>query len=265
MSGSPAERAGVAAARLARQELGWGLEAPLTDILRLVEGPGTVPVTIGEVSERLSGALLLDRDNDPFIFVNGRHHPVRQRFTLAHEFGHHRLGHGEVVDGPESLTSNANNPQEVQANYFASEFLAPLQAVQAWMEAHGQIDVDLELVVRLSIDFGMSAQTARIRLEAARYMPSARAIRELDEQIRAGEHRDLIYRLGLSELRDSIAEAALLRLPAQLRTNAITAYEAGVLDVDRLARLLREEPKETATALAEHGVAQPPADEEPDW
>jgi Zn-dependent peptidase ImmA (M78 family) len=261
-----AQRAAVAAARQARQELGWGTEAPFTDILTLIEGPGGVPVTIAMLPEGLSGALLVERDQ-PFVLLSGRDHPVRQRFTLAHEYGHWRLGHGEVVDGPESLTSKATHPDEVQANYFASEFLAPVPAVTAWMEARGEPAVDLGIVVELAVAFGISAMAARIRLEASRYLPTVKERTELDRLIRAGEHRYLLYRLDLHELQDTIAEAqgALPRMPTRLRANALTGFETGVLDVSRLARLLRQDPHQTERDLAEHGVSQAAADEDPDW
>jgi len=263
---TPAQRAAIAAARQARQELGWGTEAPFTDILTLIEGPGEVPVTIAMLPEGLAGALLVERTR-PFILLSGRDHPVRQRFTLAHEYGHYRLGHGEVIDGPESLTSRATHPDEVQANYFASEFLAPVPAVTAWMEARGEPDVDLGVVVELAAAFGVSAQAARIRLEAARYLPTAKQRNELDRLIRDGEHRTLIYRLGLHELQDTIADAqdALPRLPSRLRSNALTGYETGLLDLDRLAHLLRQDPANTERDLVEHGVSAPATDEDADW
>jgi Zn-dependent peptidase ImmA (M78 family) len=261
-----AQRAAVAAARQARQELGWGTEAPFTDILTLLEGPGEMPVTIHRLPEGLSGALLVERGR-PFVLLNGAHHPVRQRFTLAHEYGHWRLGHGEVVDGPESLTAKATHPDEVQANYFASEFLAPVPAVTAWMEARGEPPVSLEVVVELAVAFGISAMTARIRLEAARYLPTVKQRNELDRLIHDGEHRSLLYRLDLHELHDTIAEApgALPRLPSRLRANALTGFETGAIDVDRLAGLLRQDPQEIERDLAEHGVTQAAADEDPDW
>ncbi|MFN8152164.1 MAG: ImmA/IrrE family metallo-endopeptidase [Solirubrobacterales bacterium] len=223
-------------------------------------------MTIDKLPDGLSGALLLERGS-PFVFINGADHPVRQRFTLAHEFGHLRLGHGEVVDGPEAFTSKARHPHEVAANYFASEFLAPVSAVRRWAEARDQAEVDLEFVVRLGVDFGISSMAARIRLEAAGLLTSPKERRTLDEQIGEGEHRDLLYRLGLGELQDSIVEAQedLPRLPTRLRTNAIGAYEAGLLDIERLARLLRRDADATESDLVEHGVAPAVVDEEPDW
>ena len=70
------------------------------------------------------------------MFLNGDQPVQRQRFTLAHELGHHRLGHAAVVDGVEEVDGKSDDPLEQQANAFAGEFLAPDQALRAWMDAH---------------------------------------------------------------------------------------------------------------------------------
>lgn len=263
---TPDKRGAVAAARQARQELGVGIEAPLTDIVALIEGAGQVPVTIAMLPEGLSGAVLVERGR-AFVLVNGRDHPVRQRFTVAHEYGHWRLGHGEVLDGPDSFSAKATHPDEVQANYFASEFLAPAPAVSAWMEARGEPEVTLDIVVELAVAFGISAQAARIRLEVARYLPTVKQRNELDLLIRDGEHRALIYRLGLHELSDIISESrdSLPRVPQALRAKALKGYQDALLDVPRLARMLRKPADETERELVEHKVTQVNLDEDPDW
>lgn len=265
MSVEGSKRSAEAAARLARQELGWGLEAPFKDVLALVEDRGGVPVTIADLPEGMSGAFLKRRGR-PFVVLNGTEHPVRQRFTLAHEFGHFRLGHGEVVDGPSSFASTVSDPDEIAANQFAAEFLAPQQAVIAWMEAHDEPEVELEVVVRLAVEFGVSAAVARYRLDAARYIKTQKQRNALDADIAAGRHRELIAVKDLAELRDTIdlARGDLPRLPGRLRENAIGAYQAGLLNLDRLARLLRRDATRTARHLDERGIEQV-IDEERDW
>lgn len=259
----PPKRSAEAAARLARQELGWGLEAPFKDVLELVEGRGGVPVTIMRLPTDMSGAFLKRRSR-PFIVVNGTEAHVRQRFTLAHEYGHWRLGHGEVVDGPGSFAATVADPDEVAANQFAAEFLAPQQAVISWMEASGDPEVDLEVVVRLAVEFGVSAQVARYRLDAARYFKTQKQRRDLDSDLVAQRHRELISQKGLTELRDTISQAELPRIPGRLRENALTAYQAGLLNIDRLARMLQRDPQNTASYLNDLGI-KPALDRERDW
>ena len=61
------------------------------------------------------------------LWVNGNQYAPRQRFTLAHEFGHAWIGHdGRLeADTVETLSGRTCNPLEVQANAFAAEFLVP--------------------------------------------------------------------------------------------------------------------------------------------
>jgi Zn-dependent peptidase ImmA (M78 family) len=254
----------AAAARVARANLGLSLQGPLRDIVALVEAPPEqVPVTIAALPEALAGAFLKVRSR-PFILLNGNNHPTRQRFTLAHEFGHWTLGHGEVVDGPDSLTSATNAPDEVAANQFAAEFLAPLPAVHAWLETLGKPPVDLSVVVRFAVEFGVSPWVARYRFQDAGYL-NGRQGRELDEGMNNGVHRQLILLLGLTEHQDTITEAqsSLPRVPRALKENAYRGYADGLLSVDRLAQLLRQSPEAVQTDLDEHGVL--PTEEERDW
>jgi Zn-dependent peptidase ImmA (M78 family) len=79
----------------------------------------------------------ITRDSSPLLLVNGRQGTARQRFTLVHEFGHHRLGHSIVVDNPTNLSDIGHDPLEVEANAFAAEFLMPRLAVPRWERSAG--------------------------------------------------------------------------------------------------------------------------------
>src|SRR5689334_7363818 len=142
----------MAAARRARLEMGFGLEGPLPDLLAAVEGPGGAHVVVLELGADVAGACL-QRGDLVLLFVNGAQAAVRRRFTLAHEFGHRRLGHASVIDRPADLFGAAADPAEVAANYFAAEFLLPAEAVRAW--ARGRA-LALDEVVRLAAEYGVS-------------------------------------------------------------------------------------------------------------
>lgn len=71
----------------------------------------------------------------PLITYNPLEIPVRQRFTIAHELGHHVLAHGaRDRDTPENFTMGSNDPEEVEANRFAAELLMPAKFVKALVE-----------------------------------------------------------------------------------------------------------------------------------
>jgi hypothetical protein len=82
----------VATARQVRDELGLGREGPIPDLLRLVEEVAGVPITVLPLPAGVAGAYGRE-DDDAYIFVNSNTYPVRRRFTLAHELGHHALNH----------------------------------------------------------------------------------------------------------------------------------------------------------------------------
>ena len=53
-----------------------------------------------------------------------------QRFTAAHELGHHELGHESHVDDETSIEGSSNDPQELQAQTFAASLLMSEVAVR---------------------------------------------------------------------------------------------------------------------------------------
>ena len=250
-------RAEVAAARLAREELGIGLTDRCSDILDAIEEDAEIPVGVLALPEGFAGVMKRARGR-AFIFVNGTEAVVRQRFTLAHEFGHYRLGHGTVFDRDADMFGR--DPQEVAANALAAEFLAPRPAVHAWMERRGDPDIDLEVVVRLAAYFGISARAARIRLETAGLLK--RGKRALDEAIAVGDHRELHYRLNLADLQDSLtAITTLPRLPRATQQQTMRIYEAGLLDIEQIAERTGQQPDVVAEQLS--GIT--PAEDDPDF
>jgi len=241
----------VRAARAARNELGIGLEAPIPDLLNLVDTEAAVPVTVLELPEGIAGMLRRKREGS-FIFINGTDAVERQRFTLAHEFGHHRLGHRSVVDRSEDIFGFSRDPREVEANAFAGEFLVPRHALENWLERHEREPASLETVTRLACFFGVSAQMMRIRLQNARRIGKADA-RSLDERIKQREHLALRDELGLSRFNDQLAEirwsGRLPRLPARTRRGVRAAFRAGLVDLDEAAALLRQSVRDVRIEL----------------
>ncbi len=71
----------------------------------------------------------------PFIFFRRESLEERNRLTIAHEVGHHRLGH--AIQGEhlyrENLGMQTSDPQEEQeAFFFASELLVPLSMLNRY-------------------------------------------------------------------------------------------------------------------------------------
>jgi Zn-dependent peptidase ImmA (M78 family) len=241
----------MAAARRARIELGFGLDGPLPDLLEAVEGPGGAHVVVLELGDDVAGACI-QRGALVLLFVNGAHAAVRRRFTLAHEFGHRRLGHASVIDRPADLLDTRHDPAEVGANYFAAEFLVPAQAVRGWARGRG---LGLDDVVRLAAEYGVSAKMARIRLETAGVLRDRERAARLDAEIDdEGLHLPLAGLLGLEDLADGVAAAAAPLLPRALHGSALGGVLSGELSVAQAAARSGRSPEAMRRALADLGL-----------
>lgn len=148
------------------------------------------------------GSANFDRKS---IQINYHDNEERQRFTIAHEVGHFRLGHerflrSETIIAPDlfadgEATSSFNYGRlEFQANFFASELLLPSQlfetktrqirnAVGILDRGHGFIFVDNQpcnygpynaLLSNLSFYFKVSSQAIEIKLKRMEWLIDGR-------------------------------------------------------------------------------------------
>lgn len=102
---------------------------PPVNVLRLAERCG-VRVIPHELPEALSGAIL-ELEDGAVITVNADQYPGRQRFTVAHELGHHLLRHHDRFHIDLSEPTAVGEPpghnwvHEREANEFAACLLMP--------------------------------------------------------------------------------------------------------------------------------------------
>jgi Zn-dependent peptidase ImmA (M78 family) len=260
----PARRA----AREARERLGLRLDQPIVDILTTVEDDAGVPVTVASLPRDFAGVVQFDGDQ-AYIFTNGDDPVVRQRFTLAHEYGHVCLGHGTVYDTLDLMFGNESD--EVDANEFAGEFLLPRAALDAWLEHQEDPAIDIEVVVRLARAFGVSADVARIRLEkAGRLRKGTKAFKAVRDAITFGEHSRLHSQLQLGDYPDTLtvirtdktvaervgAPSPLPRLPRTVSQRVRAVYASGLADLDELAARTKQHVDRLRQDLAD---VEPPA------
>ena len=172
--------------------------------------------------------------------VSGSDWVTRQRFTLAHEFGHFRMGHDGVVDRQVSMSRYDHDPCEVEANAFAAEFLVPRKALLAWADERPAAAITLEDVVLLAREYGVSSQVIRYRLETCGLLPDAELARRLDGEIADGLQVEVAGRLGLGFLEDSLSDEGRLlpRIPRALRGSVFGDLLAGAIDADGAASRL---------------------------
>lgn len=244
---------GAKRARIARAELDLG-GAPLVDVVTAVESTSEARVLVLELSGHLAGAFI-NRPGLPLLVVNGNDTVERQRFTVAHEFGHHWIGHGSRVDRVEF---HGYDSFEVEANSFASEFLMPRACVCAWGEEHVEGPATLEHVVRMAAHFGVSAPAARIALATAGVERDKAVLTRLDDEIREGEHLPLYAQLGLERLDDQLLRAGgdLPRLPGELEGTAFGDLLAGRCSVLEYADVTGRSVAEVEDLLRQTGLEE---------
>lgn len=101
------------------------------------------------------------------IAVNSKHHPNRQRFSLAHEYAHYLLHRGKIdlmPEGERILHRNGDrNSIEYQANTFAAELLMPDVLVRrAFRLSHGNL-------TKMALELGVSKESLKYRLSDLGY------------------------------------------------------------------------------------------------
>lgn len=223
---------GAKRARQARAELGLDPAAPLPCVLTAVEEAAGVPVGLVAFGDGIAGYCWRGGDR-VILWVNGSHSAPRQRFTLAHEFGHLRCGHDGALppESVETLGGKVTSDVEIQANAFAAEFLAPAVAVRERVTP----DPSLEDVVRLAAHFGISTIAALYRLNTLGLAPRYATLKD---EIEEGLDTVVWHRLDPPTPEDLIAAVSPARLPRlspTLRGSALGAALDGSASVDDAA------------------------------
>jgi Zn-dependent peptidase ImmA (M78 family) len=243
---------GAKRAREVRAALGYGSEAPLPDILEAIEDRGSTQTLVLELTDAVAGAYIAKPDL-PLVFVNGTQAITRQRFTLAHEFGHCRMGHSTIIDEHTTIGGVQRDPKEVSANAFAAEFLMPREGTKTWATKHVRGQLTLEHVVVFANEYGVSPQAARYAFQTAGVLSDRKRCEQLDAEIDDDLHIEVATYLGLEALEDRLAEAIrrLPRIAPALEQSALGDLLIGTIDVDELAARAGRTSDEMREALAE--------------
>lgn len=124
-----------------------------------------LPVKVDDIAKRC-GILICPLDEslcqnfsciasiDKVIYYNPNESANRQRFTIAHELGHHVLGHTMYGDMFRDIFKDGiYHPEEVAANSFVAEILMPFRAVLRLAGSKGfKTEYDLAVLFNVSID-----------------------------------------------------------------------------------------------------------------
>ncbi|MBT3200543.1 MAG: ImmA/IrrE family metallo-endopeptidase [Phycisphaerales bacterium] len=136
------------------------------------------------LAAKLSGLFVRStRDKMSLILVNTTNNNIyRQRFTLAHELGHHQLHQDRDIiidmDG-----QRADDPREHEANVFAAQLLVPLKELTQVLSAYSvtATDVTDRLIVELAKLFGVSHETILWRIKIIGKLPQKDIQHRIDD------------------------------------------------------------------------------------
>jgi Zn-dependent peptidase ImmA (M78 family)/predicted secreted protein len=127
------------------------------DIFKIIEDSGVW--LMFHPLDNLYGVYV--RDGGVGIMINSKHPPTLQRFTAAHEFGHHIMNHSSSLDDEYIINDGrAVSYEEVAAQSFAANFMMPLELVNTLLKEMGVARepgiLSPTQVYNLSVEMGVS-------------------------------------------------------------------------------------------------------------
>ena len=170
------EREAVLAAEyvLAEADIAPGNRVPIFD---LIEDRG-IWLSFEPGLDRLLGIYQRIGDATGIAINAARPRPL-QRFTAAHELGHHELGHTAHLDTEATISELMHDPQEIQAQAFAASLLMSELAVEVRLEHRGHDpdwpDLAAADVYLMSAELGVSYLAAVTQLRVLQKISLAQA------------------------------------------------------------------------------------------
>jgi Zn-dependent peptidase ImmA (M78 family)/DNA-binding XRE family transcriptional regulator len=219
-----------------RQRLGLG-NAPITDIVTLLEMEMGVRVYVRRIDGHISGLFAYDEALGACMLLNANHPRDRRTQTAGHETGHLVSTRRE----PEVLRDQEreNSREERYANAFARAFLTPARGVmQKFQDVTAGADrMTRRHVIVLAHSFGVSREAMVRRLEELGLVKSG----TWDWFQSNGGIADAQAQQVLGDLPARDAQKADADRPTTLRLNmlAAEAVRRGLLSEGQLARLLQ--------------------------
>ena len=128
-----AYRQGMRAAQRQLQKIGASYEDPIDVFGEIERRPLWL---LFEPLDKLYG-VYIRKGQAAGVNVHSGHPVTLQRFTAAHELGHHVLGHALSIDSADNIMGNSQSYQELAAQSFAANFLMPLQLINRLLRRIG--------------------------------------------------------------------------------------------------------------------------------
>lgn len=207
-----------------------------------------IPVVLREFGNEAGDGLYLWERQMPLILVNASKRASRQRFTAAHELGHHemhRFDHERLVIEDQDIFASGGS-DEAEANAFAAYLLAPDEAILKVLGDRVGERVTPDVVVELMGVFGLSYDATTWRLVNMDVVNRS----QRDALVENPRVEERLRRAGLDEAQIFPAPAPLPRAHIDA---ALRLYEDHVFTAERLGELLDRTPQEAIDYASSRG------------
>jgi Zn-dependent peptidase ImmA (M78 family) len=254
MDNVPAHVRGTQAARALRHREQLGFQA--FDVWRLLERLG-VSVAIRDFGPNGGDGLYLWEQGEALIVINQNSRPSRQRFTAAHELGHHEM---HRFDAEQLLFADEKifpprGTQEIEANAFAAYLLAPDEGIRDRLSEHHGAEITPDMVVELIGTFELSYESMTWRLLNLGLINHP----QRDALMANAMVEERMRRAGIQE-----EPSRPSHLPRSHITAALRLYEDHVVTPERLGELLDMSREQAISFATARGVSprEPSVDEQ---
>lgn len=208
-------------------------DQPVLNLRRLLESDVGLRVFCEGMPSQIAGLYASSADAGYCVLLNAKHRPERQRFTLAHEYGHFLCDRHKP--GIDYLAAEKRRPaNERFADAFANSFLVPRTSLRRYFldTVTRTNDFRVEDLCRLSSIYGVSVQAMSLRVEELGLLPRGTSDWLREKGFRPAAARE---ELGLAPPAVEGQEP----YPERYKYLAVELFRQGGISEGQLARFLR--------------------------
>jgi len=208
-------------------------DQPILNLRRLLENDVGLRVFCEPMPSQVAGLYASAAAIGYCVLLNRKHRPERQRFTLAHEYGHFLCDRHKP--GVDYLTTEKRRPvNERFADAFAISFLVPRTSLRRYfLDTVARTgDFRVEDLCRLSSLYAVSVQAATLRLEELCLVRRGTSDWLREKGFRPAAAQD---ELGVAPPTLESQEP----YPERYKYLAVEAFRQGKISEGQLARFLR--------------------------
>jgi Zn-dependent peptidase ImmA (M78 family) len=247
MGDVPPHVEGENAALALRQRLDLG-DAPI-NVWELIRDLGVL-VWRHDFGPEFGDGMYIRKGGRSLIIVNSARRPSRQRFTAAHELGHHELhrhGQDNLLIGDVDVVSTGKVPAEKAANAFAANLMAPTRAVVAKLGDLRGNKIKPVHVAQLMGRFGLSYEATCWRLRSVGVVSKT----HVESLLAEPSVEQLLAAAGIDEEANFPPGPAL---PAEFVANVDKLWQHHAIDDYRYAQMLRTDERGVQAERDQRGV-----------